>query len=152
MTGKEIHKNSSPREIFLWQFFFFSPQMTLGKIYKVSARGWGVPVTFFFSIHVEHDLPLLRTQERFHQWTDCNSLWRRWAGSYHGFILLEAFGSLLPFKRVNILAEKTDAKRDQDNQEINIMRRAGKYCILKLGLVGLRGKLWGNTTYSIREE
>lgn len=151
MTGKEIHKNSSPREIFLWQFFFFLPNDFRKDIWSKCQR-LRCSCHFLFSIHVEHDLPLLRTQERFHQWTDCNSLWRRWAGSYHGFILLEAFGSLLPFKRVNILAEKTDAKRDQDNQEINIMRRAGKYCILKLGLVGLRGKLWGNTTYSIREE
>ena len=43
----------------------FSPLNDLRKvIFKVSARGRDVPVIFFFSVHKEHGLPLLRAQER----------------------------------------------------------------------------------------
>lgn len=76
----------------------FLPANDLRKvIFKVSARGRGVPVIFFFffSIHKEHGLPLLRAQERLpvDQLQFCVKEVNR---SHGGFILLETFESFLP--------------------------------------------------------
>lgn len=74
--AKRFRKMQNPERSLLAILFFFFPLNDFRKdILKVSARSWGVPValSFLFPIHIEHGLPLLQTQERFQQRTNCNS-------------------------------------------------------------------------------